>query len=141
MPRGEGASKRWSLAVQVRSEVPHVAPLVVWKSSKWEECFMFLVHNANNKQKAPPNKKGDAQKCCSLELCSTLTTILRTSRLASSVACARQTTMDPLRAYFGTEFSWREKEKCWCSALISVSVCGKPQMLSADGVHRLVPGD
>lgn len=120
LPRGEGASQRWSLAVQVRSEVPRVAPLMVWKSSRREECFIFLVRNAESKQKAPPNKKGDSQKCCSLELCSALTTILRTSRLASSVACARQTTMDPLSTFWYRFFLEGEREmQMLCSCISS----------------------
>lgn len=97
---------------------------------------MFLLHNVKSKQKAPLKDKGDSQKCCSLvETCRTLFTTLRTSRLASSVACAAQTTMNPLNTFWvRVLFSWRGKGKGgWCFGLVSAAVCGEPQMPSVDG--------
>ena len=96
---------------------------------------MFLVHNVKSKQKAPLKDKGDSQKCCSLlETCRTLSTTLRTSRLASSITCASQTTMNPLNTFWvRVLFSWRGKGKGgWCFGLVSAAICDDPQMPFVD---------
>lgn len=97
---------------------------------------LFLVHSVKCKQKALLKDKGNSQKRYSLlETCRTLSTTLRTSRLASSITCAGQTTMNPLNTFWVRAlFSWRGKGKGgWCFGLVSAAVCGEPQMPSVGG--------
>lgn len=118
------------------------------ESSRRGRSVLFLVHSIKSKQKAPLKDKGDSQKCCSLlETCRTLSSTLRTSRLASSIVCAGQATMNPLNTFWvRVLFSWRGKGKRGCCfSLVSAAVCGEPQMPSVDGrpavapLRRLVP--